>query len=287
VFRHAVILCYHRVAERIDDPFQLCVSPERFAAQLRVLRQHAQVVTPDEVLRPHRPSRVVVTFDDGYADNLHSAAPIAAQASIPITVYLTSGVIGDDRGFWWDRLARLIGSAGMTDSQGQRAKHQGLSELRDQLVTMPANRIEASLETLSERFGVPLSSDPDDRPLTHEEVRQLARCENVTIGAHSPFHERLRGLPYETQLQAMITSRMTLQELASSAVNHFAYPFGLPSSFDADSRRAARAAGFTTAVTTVPGSVRPTSDSYALPRRIVLNWSPSRFRVQLLRWGIL
>ena len=106
----SVILCYHRVAEGVDDPFRLCVTPANFAVQLDEIARYGEPSTIAELSVPSRRPRVVVTFDDGYADNLTNALPIAKAKAFPITVFVTSGVVGDHRGFWWDRLATLLRS---------------------------------------------------------------------------------------------------------------------------------------------------------------------------------
>ena len=49
-----------------------------------------------------------MTFDDGYRDNLASALPIAEAKGVPITFFVTSGILGNHHGFWWDRLGALM-----------------------------------------------------------------------------------------------------------------------------------------------------------------------------------
>ena len=36
----------------------------------------------------------MVTFDDGYSDNLNNALPIADSKGVPLTVFVTSGLLG-------------------------------------------------------------------------------------------------------------------------------------------------------------------------------------------------
>jgi peptidoglycan/xylan/chitin deacetylase (PgdA/CDA1 family) len=104
---------YHAVAEGCTDPWSLCVSPQRFARQLEVLRKHAQPTRLQQLVAAFHGGEisrraVIVTFDDGYADNLFSAKPLLESFDIPATVFLTAGYIGDSREFWWDELDKLL-----------------------------------------------------------------------------------------------------------------------------------------------------------------------------------
>lgn len=109
----AVILAYHRVAAVGVDPWGMCVSPPHFAEHLEVLRRHAHPLSLAELVRRHRTGRlprraVVVTFDDGYLDNLDTAAPMLARVDVPATVFLASGYLDAGGEFWWDELERYL-----------------------------------------------------------------------------------------------------------------------------------------------------------------------------------
>src|SRR5438045_9462568 len=106
---------YHRIADAAheSDPWGLCVSPARFAEQLAVLRECGTPLTLRSLVREHErgdvPSGgIVVTFDDGYADNLHAAKPLLERFDVPATVFVTSGQIAKDGEFWWDGLERPL-----------------------------------------------------------------------------------------------------------------------------------------------------------------------------------
>src|SRR5215210_2506432 len=76
--RKSLILLYHRIAGSRSDPWSLGVAPRHFAEHLEILRQHAYPIKlgrlSQGLLDGDLPDRsVVVTFDDGYADNLHNA----------------------------------------------------------------------------------------------------------------------------------------------------------------------------------------------------------------------
>jgi peptidoglycan/xylan/chitin deacetylase (PgdA/CDA1 family) len=116
----ALILGYHRIADAPDDPLGLCVSSRHFAEQLEVLRKYTNPISLRELIRAlvegTLPKRaVVVTFDDGYADNLYAARPLLEQHHVPATVFVATGNLG--REFWWDELANIVFTAEMLPTQ--------------------------------------------------------------------------------------------------------------------------------------------------------------------------
>jgi peptidoglycan/xylan/chitin deacetylase (PgdA/CDA1 family) len=89
------------------------VTPQHFSEHLQVLRErylptslwHLNVALAARQLLP---GSIVITFDDGYADNLYQAKPLLEQYDIPATVFVVSGTLGSQQEFWWDELQRLI-----------------------------------------------------------------------------------------------------------------------------------------------------------------------------------
>ena len=295
-----LILCYHRVAEGVEDPFGLCVKPRNFAAHLEEIARWREPSTLAELSVPsHRP-RVVVTFDDGYRDNLTNALPIASAKGFPLTVFVVSGVLGDPNGYWWDRLGTLLRSRppGTTEIRlpiregvvrialGSSSKDVELESVRQHLLPLPVAEIQRVIDDVSEQWSVDSAPPPDARSLTHSELIELASSKLVTIGAHTVDHVRLRGLPVQEQANTAATSKRELERLIGRSVSHFAYPFGGRDNIDEHSVDAARSAGFATACTTIPGTAGPTWDPYRLPRRVATDCGRLRFKAQMQRWKI-
>jgi len=253
-----------------------------------------------DAMVPSRRPRVVVTFDDGYRDNLTNALPIAESKGVPITVFVTSGILGNHNGFWWDRLGTLLRSrpphvreidlpvAGRNvrlplGSSGIRAD---LDSVRRQLLPLRVTEIERALDAVSEQWQVGSAPPPDAGTLTPEDLLQLAASDTATIGAHTVDHVRLRDRPAREQQDTVCGSKRELEQAIGRTVSHFAYPFGRGGDFDDRSVDAVRSAAFVTACTTLPGTARPSTDPYRLPRRLVMDWGRLRFRVQMQRWKL-
>ncbi len=327
VRRSRNILVYHRVADVADDPFTLCVSPARFARQMELLADVADVVRLDQILTVGDRPKVSVTFDDGYADNLTHALPIVESLGIPITVFVPSRALGRDSGFWWDRLAETLcgrnevraalelpGAPLRVDARGPGAGRRVLHLLAEQLRSLPPTVIDEFVDTLAAQLGA-RSAAPGTGPLVPEraasqtqhwapgnlgtatssrartldvpELRALAASPLVTIGAHTTDHVRLRFRPAAEQHATISASKAELEDLLGVEVHHFAYPFGDAASFDRASVQSVARAGFATACTTVDGRVTRWSNRLLLPRRMVQNWDETTFGSRLEWWRIV
>lgn len=295
----ARILFYHRIAEGVEDPFKLCVTPARFAAHLDEICRRGEPSTLDELSLPSLRPRFVVTFDDGYADNLINAVPIAEEKNVPLTIFVTSGVLGSHNGFWWDRLGMLlrlrpsgVREITLPTREGNVrigigfSRRKDLLSVRRHLLPLPVDEIHRVLDAVSEQWGISAAPPPDARPLTAAEFGQLASSSVVTIGAHTVDHVRLRGWEAADQKMTISSSKEQLERLSGQVVSHFAYPYGGKDAFDDHSVEAARAAGFETACTTIEGNASPASDPFRLPRHNVKNWGRLRFRAALERWRL-
>jgi peptidoglycan/xylan/chitin deacetylase (PgdA/CDA1 family) len=121
------MLMYHAVAPRETPPTRFIVPLERLDRHLRTLRWlrrtpiSLEQYIADRVAHRLPPARaVVVTFDDGYVDNLELAAPVLARHGVPATVFVVTGRLGGSNS--WDMDGDLAGRPLMS--------WQGISELR-------------------------------------------------------------------------------------------------------------------------------------------------------------
>ena len=99
------MLFYHRVADEYPNPWT--VDFETFRRQIEWLQSGFDVIGLPEAQRRiqerfnPRPS-VCVTFDDGYADNLHRAVPWLLERNLPFAYFVTWDFVRDQRPFLHD-----------------------------------------------------------------------------------------------------------------------------------------------------------------------------------------
>jgi peptidoglycan/xylan/chitin deacetylase (PgdA/CDA1 family) len=101
--RPPLVLAYHGLGRfsRSLDPHNLMVDPERFRAQVNVLRRRGyRFVALSEFARhldegPPARGTCVLTFDDGTVDNLELVAPLLAELDAPATFFVCPGLLGE------------------------------------------------------------------------------------------------------------------------------------------------------------------------------------------------
>lgn len=108
------ILTYHSINYGKGSHF---VTPENFAKQMEYIKNKGyKVITLDELVRSIKnkerlqTNRVVITFDDGYKDNLEYAYPVLMKYGFPATIFIISGYINNDkRILTWDQVRAMSG----------------------------------------------------------------------------------------------------------------------------------------------------------------------------------
>jgi peptidoglycan/xylan/chitin deacetylase (PgdA/CDA1 family) len=230
------ILCYHSVVDRAEPAWAensggLHLPVAQFREQLEFLARHYHVVSLEAAVselaagkRP-RPRSVVLTFDDGYANNLSVAAPLLVQYGFPATIFLATDYIGRSL-FWWDDPRAKL------ERRGDLLRAATLHERRQ----------------LLETWGPDPGRSEALRPATWDECR--AAPPNIQFGGHSAAHRLLGEIPPSEARAELDACWQALNiELRERAVPLFCYPAG---QWTDAIRAALRAAGFRAAVTAGP-----------------------------------
>jgi peptidoglycan/xylan/chitin deacetylase (PgdA/CDA1 family) len=111
------VLYYHRVGRFAPgEARKMNVEPERFRAQMKLLREKHRPVSLDEVVAGAPAGSVAVTFDDGYRDLMEHALPVLREFRIPATFFVVVEAVGGKDGWYrgdrdivtWEDLRALV-----------------------------------------------------------------------------------------------------------------------------------------------------------------------------------
>jgi peptidoglycan/xylan/chitin deacetylase (PgdA/CDA1 family) len=262
---HALILAYHSVREDLDY-CEMFVTPELLHAQVSALQSRYRFVTVEQLVNRLGAGRLtedvaVVTFDDGYRDNLTSAAKILNALNVPFTLFLASRHIDTGEPTLFLAITLII------DRAGRDVLHLPGRGLRPLPLKTRTDR-EAAIRVI-DALGKPLDWD-DRRHLVRElaaalevdignglldgqmldwgDVRALARL-GAEIGAHSVSHAVLSRLDQGSARTEIQGSVDRVAEELNARCRVFAYPYGGPEECGPREAAVCRELGLVAAVT--------------------------------------
>lgn len=191
------VLSYHSVGGKaLGDHLGLSsISLESFKSHVSCLIKH-KIVTTNELDLDFDKLSVAITFDDGYKDNLYTAAPILIANNLPFTVFIATDLISNHTpGFLnpneLKELAGLpnvtIGAHGKTHTHLTRLKDsQILSELKDSKSYLE-DLLGASIQSMSYPYG-----DIDEKVLYAAKVAGYKNAFTSNFSINNLLTERLK-----------------------------------------------------------------------------------------------
>lgn len=316
-----VIMLYHRVSSSENDPQWLSVTPEQFESHLEVYKRLCHPMPLREVVEKIRrgtlPRRaVVLTFDDGYADNLEFALPLLEQHGIPATVFAATDMLGSQEEYWWDQLEALFlqdgalperleltvvnrdytweiapgedvsghSSWNITSGAWPTSRHRVYQELTELLIgSVPAER-QRILDAIWQWSGKKPQPRASHLPMNQDQLRQMAAGGVVEIGSHGRTHTALSLLSANEQRDEIFESKRILEETLDRPVLEFSYPYGRRVDYTSDCVRMVEGAGYESACSNYPGSLSRDESLYEMPRNLVRNWDASELAHHLRTW---
>jgi peptidoglycan/xylan/chitin deacetylase (PgdA/CDA1 family) len=302
------VLGFHRVLpesekRRSNSLPGMILSEAVFVKLVDYLRKRMQFVTLEDFLKDEAGSggsgkqRCLITFDDAWIDTCTRAVPLLKQKKAPAVVFVPTGLVGKQEGFW---VEQLIGEWKDPSSRARlaplidrvpfpKAGDGAIEEVVQWLLHMSTQERQSALGD-----ALPTGSQNGhgsvDAIMNWEQLAQV-RDEGFEIGGHTVTHPLLTYEDDETVNRELCLGKQALEQKLGASVLAFAYPNG-----DMDRRVRERVieAGYACAFTTEPRCHRENGDKFEIPRFLLHDgnvtglrgeFSPAMLNLTLAGWA--
>lgn len=300
------VLAYHRIHDPTGFEFfepVISAPPDGFAHQMDIIAEKFNAVSLADVLSwldgngRLPPNPALITFDDGYRDNLEQALPILRERELPAVLFVATDNIDRNQPFFWDSAAYFFHHTEATEADlpilGPRAWGSSPSQVCAEWIEAAKREPQGRREDVTEQLGQVLGVVVPDSAhavglLSWDEIREMAG-QGFSMGSHTVSHAILTELTGAEARRELVESRRRLEDELNEPVRALAYPNGTTLDFDSQIEGLAKETGYSAAFTLVPGPARA-GEAKANPmaiRRIALYLSDEdrRFRAKLAGGG--
>jgi peptidoglycan/xylan/chitin deacetylase (PgdA/CDA1 family) len=266
--RTLTVIMFHRVLEPDDPRWDRCdpdytLRADLFARCLEFFAAHYNTVSAQDVLQARRgeqtlpPRALLVTFDDGWSDNVDFALPRLRERNMPGLMFVVSDAVGRRAPFYQEQ---IVGAwrRGRLDAPGLAT---ALRRFLPEVATPAGNdakslraliaQIEGLEQAARERLldGFAEALDDDLRHMVSADELRVLDEGGVAIGLHGKTHSPMtRAADLDAEL-AGARAEMTARMPNRAAPATMSFPHGR---FDAAIAEQARRAGYELVFTSVP-----------------------------------
>lgn len=303
---NVIILVYHRVlpSDQINKNniinYGNYVTVEQFEKQMEYISERFKVITLDDMLNGIKVKNkpyVVITFDDGYKDNLIYALPVLEKYNIPTIIYIISAVPENIAEVWWFELEMICGSQKSVELNWLGKNHQWemadlfakercFKEIKEIIIKLSScNQVSKFIENFGGRSRL---KNFNETFLSWDEIIEMDQHPLVTIGSHTHNHLCLKNLDIKAARNEIMKSKNLIEKHLGHTIYHLSFPYGSKLEVSDSNKRLAEKVGYKTAVTADNYVLGKEFDRYSLPRQVVsLRDNLARFKVKLSGWNSL
>ena len=262
-----IILMYHRICS--DEPSDknnsdyLSVTASNFKEHLKYLKKNYSIVSINDFLfkKKEIPKKfeIVITFDDGYKDNLNLALPILEELNVPATIYITTKFPEKDTSIWWYELKEFIenrfenlefefeNKKYLFLLNNKSKKEKSCNEIINLFKSLDGQKQSNLLSIITKNE---IRKKYEDEVMSWSDIKKISNSPLITIGAHTHNHLSLKNLTEESCLEEIKKSKEILENNLNRKILHFSYPFGTKNDADEREFKIVEKLGFKSAVTT-------------------------------------
>jgi peptidoglycan/xylan/chitin deacetylase (PgdA/CDA1 family) len=293
------VLMYHRVISKKDIVYSyksMAVNEVEFEKQIIFLKKNYRIISLDELYdlyrnyghTKHKNNNVVITFDDGYKDNLTVAYPILKKHNIPAAIFLATNYITESKKscsklLWPDHLGYLIANCksskmnlpviGYLNLSDQEQRCKSMISVSKYIKTLSYTERDSFMDSLNVTFNItPPDTLANELYLSWDDINVLGSDNNlITFGSHTSNHiilSRESNLIVEKEL---LESKNVIEHKTGKKAHYFCFPNGTKEDYNSNSMISLAKAKYRLAFTAVPGINRLKFFPYQIRRSCVPN----------------
>ena len=258
---NTLILNYHGVIPQPD----FSISPNHtstkdFEDEMEYFSSKFNFIKPEEFhsrdfkVSTNGKKNLLVTFDDGYANNYLYAFPILQKYKIPAIIFPVTSLINTNEATWYDKidltlnyiseieLSKII-NALTSDFFNNNLPNK--SNLKNHLKLLSTARKDEFFKAYFDIAPLsPLTSEKtsDFRKMLNEhQIKKMAESGLITFGSHTHTHPNLDNIEPDDIKEELITSKNILSSILGRTINSIAFPDG---AYNEDVKQISKETGF-------------------------------------------
>ncbi len=218
-----------------------------FKKQIEYLNRYYEIISIEEFEKrlssnSFTNKEIVLTFDDGYRNNLTIVAPILNKLGLPFTVFISSQHIETGE-LYPTSVARLVLNGSNLkritlpsqnkefDLSTNELRQQASKELNAMLKVLTVEEVQHIVQDLISNLDAPTWNRLKEiyssvKPMSIQEVVELSKT-GATIGSHCKYHICCHSNQDVIELKRQIEeSKQIIENWIGKPCNYFAYPNG-------------------------------------------------------------
>ncbi len=246
----AIVLTYHGLIPHIPPgqqryEYRNFVTSAQFDEHLGFLKEHYRPLSVEDFYPGSDADLAggfLITFDDGFRNNLRYAVPILRKHGLKACFFITTGKIGTKELLWTEKVTLYVlrtrekritlefDQSRSFDLATIPQREESSRQIRSYLKTVSPEKVAEVVEQMEAQIkDVPTSVDHElaDRyiMMTWEEVNKMIEAGH-TIGSHTHTHPMLSTLTADQSMHELKTSRDLIEEHTGQKCQAMSYPNG-------------------------------------------------------------